>query len=52
MILRKGSKGNEVKILQEFLEISADGIFGPGTEAAVKKWQKQKRASLLRPFKT
>jgi len=39
MILRKGSKGNEVKILQEFLEISADGIFGSGTERAVKKWQ-------------
>lgn len=39
MILRNGSKGNEVKLLQEFLEISADGIFGPGTERAVKKWQ-------------
>jgi len=39
MILRKGSKGNEVKILQEFLDIQADGIFGSGTERAVKKWQ-------------
>lgn len=39
MVLRKGDKGNAVKDLQEFLEITADGDFGPGTEAAVKKWQ-------------
>ena len=39
MILKKGSKGKEVKDLQEFLEISADGIFGSGTEMAVKTWQ-------------
>jgi len=39
MILRKGSKGNKVKILQEFLDIPADGIFGKGTETAVKRWQ-------------
>jgi hypothetical protein len=41
MILKKGSKGREVKELQEFLNISADGDFGPGTEKAVKKWQKE-----------
>lgn len=39
MVLRKGDKGKAVKDLQEFLEITADGDFGPGTEAAVKKWQ-------------
>ena len=39
MILRKGSRGQDVKDLQEFLEIGADGIFGSGTEAAVKQWQ-------------
>lgn len=39
MILRKGTKGNEVKQLQEFLGTAADGVFGPGTETAVKEWQ-------------
>jgi hypothetical protein len=39
MVLRKGSRGNNVKILQEFLEIEADGIFGGETENHVKKWQ-------------
>ena len=39
MLLKVGSKGREVKELQEFLGIGADGIFGPGTEASVKKWQ-------------
>ena len=41
MIIRNGSKGNEVKLLQKFLGIKDDGIFGKGTEAAVKKWQKE-----------
>jgi len=39
MLLKKGSRGPNVKILQEYLEIGADGIFGSGTEASVKKWQ-------------
>jgi hypothetical protein len=39
MILRKGTRGNEVKLLQEFLGAPTDGIFGSGTEAAVKEWQ-------------
>ena len=39
MILKFGSRGNEVKELQEFLEIKADGVFGKGTENAVKNWQ-------------
>ena len=39
MLLKLGLQGKEVKELQEFLGISADGDFGPKTEAAVKKWQ-------------
>ena len=39
MILKVGSRGKEVKELQEFLEISADGIFGQGTADTVSKWQ-------------
>jgi hypothetical protein len=39
MILKKGDKNKNVKILQEFLGIKADGDFGPGTETAVMKWQ-------------
>ena len=40
MVLKKGSKGTTVKKLQEFLEIGADGMFGPGTEQAVISFQK------------
>ena len=40
MLLKKGSKGQEVKQLQSALGIGADGVFGSGTEAAVKKFQK------------
>jgi len=39
MILKVGSKGEDVKKLQQKLGLGADGIFGTGTEAAVKKWQ-------------
>jgi hypothetical protein len=41
MVLKNGSKGKEVKELQEYLNITADGDFGPGTEKHVKKWQTQ-----------
>lgn len=43
--LKKGSKGDEVKILQQFLTDNQylndkiDGVFGPVTESAVKKFQ-------------
>jgi len=43
MFLKVGSRGPEVKQLQEFLNIGADGIFGKGTEAAVKSWQSDNR---------
>ncbi len=39
MLLKNGSKGEEVKKLQEKLGLKADGNFGPATESAVKKWQ-------------
>jgi putative chitinase len=39
-ILRRGSRGAEVKRMQEALKISADGIFGPGTERSLKSWQR------------
>ena len=40
MILKLGSRGNEVKVLQEKLNLKADGIFGPITEEAVKDFQR------------
>ena len=39
MILKIGSRGKEVKELQEFLGVQADGIFGKGTDTAVRNWQ-------------
>ena len=39
MLLKIGSRGQQVKDLQEFLGTDSDGIFGKGTEAAVKEWQ-------------
>ena len=41
-VLRKGCKGEGVKLMQEALGIGADGIFGPGTERALKEWQSSK----------
>ncbi|MFB7142496.1 N-acetylmuramoyl-L-alanine amidase [Gottfriedia sp. NPDC056225] len=38
-ILNMGSKGESVKHVQQKLNITADGIFGPVTESAVKKFQ-------------
>lgn len=40
MVLKLGSRGNEVKALQEKLNLKADGIFGPITEEAVKDFQR------------
>ena len=39
MLLKVGSKGDDVKKLQEKLGTAADGVFGPGTEKLVKEWQ-------------
>ena len=40
-MIRKGSKGEDVKRLQRLLGITADGIFGSGTEAAVIAFQRE-----------
>jgi len=40
MLLKKGSKGEQVKELQKALGIAADGMFGPGTEKSVISFQK------------
>jgi peptidoglycan hydrolase-like protein with peptidoglycan-binding domain len=34
-----GSRGAQVKKLQEALSLEADGVFGNGTESALKTWQ-------------
>lgn len=41
MILKLGSKGNDVKALQSKLNLIPDGIFGKITEEAVKDFQKK-----------
>lgn len=53
-ILRKGSKGKPVTELQIYLnklpeikpKLVEDGVFGPGTEAAVSYFKKRLRYSL------
>ena len=39
--IKKGSKGNAVKVWQIIIGVTVDGIFGSGTEAATKTWQKK-----------
>jgi putative chitinase len=44
MNLRNGSRGEEVRQLQSFLGgLTADGVFGPRTETAVRQWQQNNR---------
>jgi putative chitinase len=38
-ILRRGARGDSVKLIQHALNITADGIFGPGTESTLIDWQ-------------
>lgn len=38
--IKKGSRGDDVKLLQRLLNLTPDGIFGSQTELAVKIWQK------------
>ena len=38
-VLRRGSRGDGVKLMQEALGLDADGVFGRGTERALKLWQ-------------
>lgn len=37
--VRRGSNGSTVVAVQKALKITADGIFGPGTERTLKEWQ-------------
>lgn len=39
VLLKKGTKGDQVRLLQEALGVDADGIFGGGTETAVREFQ-------------
>ena len=43
ILLQKGSKGEQVKQLQKFFGITADGIFGNQTLNKVMEWQKTKQ---------
>jgi putative chitinase len=38
-MIRRGSRGDLAKKVQEALGVDADGIFGPGSERALKAWQ-------------
>jgi N-acetyl-anhydromuramyl-L-alanine amidase AmpD len=40
--IRRGDRGDDVRALQKRLGIGADGIFGPGTEAAVRRLQRDR----------
>ncbi|MFS0562634.1 N-acetylmuramoyl-L-alanine amidase [Terribacillus sp. 179-K 1B1 HS] len=44
-LIRKGSKGKDVERIQRAVNVKADGIFGSGTESAVKAYQKRKGLS-------
>lgn len=39
--LRRGDKGEAVRVLQSGLGVGVDGVFGPGTEAAVRDFQRK-----------
>lgn len=41
-VLKLGSKGEGVKVLQEYLNLTIDGEFGPNTDRAVKDFQREK----------
>lgn len=38
--LKRGIIGDDVKILQQFLNLAADGSFGPQTQTKVMEWQR------------
>ncbi|NNC59752.1 MAG: DUF3380 domain-containing protein [Erythrobacter sp.] len=44
-LLRRGARGRAVRRLQELLEITVGGHFGPATEAAVRAFQRARRLS-------
>jgi hypothetical protein len=42
LVLKRGDRGASVRKLQAALDIEVDGVFGAGTERAVKRFQKRK----------
>lgn len=44
-VIKKGTKGNAVKVWQIIVGVTADGIFGSGTERATRNWQENKGLS-------
>jgi lysozyme family protein len=40
--LERGDRGLDVKALQRALRITADGVYGPGTRRAVRRFQKRR----------
>ena len=40
--LRRGDRGDAVKAAQAGLKVTVDGVFGPGTEAAMREFQRGK----------
>jgi peptidoglycan hydrolase-like protein with peptidoglycan-binding domain len=45
-VLKKGSKGENVKLVQGVVGVTKDGVFGPKTEAAVKVYQKKNKLTV------
>ncbi|WP_176525746.1 N-acetylmuramoyl-L-alanine amidase [Bacillus sp. AFS001701] len=45
-LLKVGSKGSNVKLVQAILKVTVDGKFGPLTEKAVRDFQKKKRLTV------
>lgn len=41
--LQRGSRGDDVKKVQQALKIAVDGIYGVTTEAAVRSWQRNNK---------
>lgn len=45
-VIKRGAKGNAVKVWQIIVETNPDVIFGSGTENATRTWQKSRGLSV------
>jgi putative chitinase len=43
--VRRGSRGETVRMIQQYLKIDADGIFGQNTENSLRRWQQFNKLS-------